>query len=270
MKFTISAILIVKNEEKMLDSALRTLEWCDEIIVIDNNSIDKTKKIAEKYTDKIFSTGEKSFAKLRMLAASKASCDYIFYLDADERVTPQLKEEICAVLDEKPKISLRIRRRNMFYGKYFRYGNWQNDFVLRIFYKKNLLSWYGEIHETPLIEGCVVDLKRQLIHFTHKNSKENNFKSASWTSIEASLLVKKTKKVNCFTILRKGIMEFNRRYFFARGYKDGMEGFIESLVQAINKFLIYIQIWEFQQNPSLSERYQQEDERIMKLWKDKK
>ena len=268
MKIKISAILIVKNEEKMIANALKTVGWCDEIIVIDNNSIDQTKNIAQKFTNKIFSSSEVSFSKLRQLASQKASGDYLFYLDADERVTRKLKEEIIGILENKKKINLKIRRKNMFYGRYFYFGNWQKDWVLRFFAKQNLLSWSGDIHETPNVTGETTMLVQELIHFTHRNTKENTLKSASWTLMEAQLLASQSAKVTRLMILRKGIMEFWRRFFYYRGYKDGMEGFIESLVQGMNKFLIYIQIWELQQKMSLEEKYLKEDQKILAQWED--
>lgn len=269
MKTTIGAVLIVKNEALMLENALKTLKWCDEIVIIDNNSSDQTLEIAKKYTKKIFSTKESSFAGLRNFALDKVKSDYIFYIDADERVTPGLKKEIVDTLESNASVNLKMKRRSMFYGKYFNFGNWQNDWVLRIFYKKNLIKWTGDIHETALFKNETIELKEKLIHLTHRNTKDNILKTASWTGMEADLLAKKNLRVTPLIILRKGVMEFLRRYFFYKGYRDGMEGFIESLMQAINKFLIYIQVWEFKQNPKLSEKYKKEDERIIKLWKEK-
>jgi glycosyltransferase involved in cell wall biosynthesis len=265
----ITAVIIAKNEEKMLPACLETLSWCDELLLIDCASTDKTVAIAEKYGARVIGFDHPSFAKIREKALESIATDYLFYVDADERVTPALAKEILVHLENNDCQVMQINRENICYGKKFNFGGLKNDQVLRVFHKNNLKAWRGEIHESPVFSGHICQLNHQLIHLTHRSTKENLAKSASWTIKEANLLAesKKTKKVTFLTILRKGFMEFYRQAFKNQGRKDGMPGLIEALVQGMNRMFVYIQVWELQQKPSLEDRYHSEEMKIKKLWK---
>lgn len=265
----ITAVIIAKNEEQMLSACLESLTWCDELLLIDCASTDQTLPLAEKYGARVIGFDHPSFAKIREKALESVNTDYLFYVDADERVTPALAKEILVHLENQDCQVMQINRENICYGRKFLYGNWQNDLVLRVFQRDSIKGWQGEIHESPIFSGHVCQLNHPLIHLTHRSTKENLIKSANWTIKEASLIVanKKTKKVTFLTILRKGIMEFYRRACKHKGRKDGMAGLIEALVQGINRMLVYIQVWELQEKPSLEERYHKEEMQIKKLWK---
>ena len=271
MQPTISAIIIAKNEEAMLTQCLSTLGWVDQVLVIDNGSIDQTTKVAENLGAKVIHFEHSSFARVRNEALKHVETDWIFYIDADERVTPTLAKEIMVNLETESGHVFSIKRKNICYGEEFQFGGWENDEVTRVFLVKALDKWQGKVHETPLYEGQPIILHTPLIHLTHRNTQENLIKSASWTKAEAQLLHKAGgKKVNFLTILRKGIMEFIRRAIFAKGYQDGLAGLIESLVQGINKMLVYIQVWELQQVPSLEEKYRRHEIVIQKQWENDK
>lgn len=271
MPKTISAIIIVKNEESMLEACLSGLTWCDEIIVLDSGSTDDSKLIAQKYKAKIVEFSHQSFAKLREKAAQEASKDFLFYVDADERVTPSLAREILDSLAKEPNSALRMKRKNICYGQKLNLGGWENDYVTRVFAKDDLKGWQGEIHESPIFSQPIKSLKNPLIHLTHRSTKDNLLKSAAWTEKEAQLLAEAgIKKVTFFTLMRKGVMEFIRRAVFKKAYKDGMAGLVEALVQAINRIFVYIQVWELQQKPSIKEKYQQQEDKIKKLWAEEK
>jgi glycosyltransferase involved in cell wall biosynthesis len=265
----ITAIIIAKNEEKMLAACLETLSWCDELLLIDCASTDQTVPIAEKHGARVIGFDHPSFAKIREKALESVTTDYLFYVDADERVTPALAKEILVHLENRDCLVMQINRENICYGKKFNFGSWQGDQVLRVFEKDSLKGWQGEIHESPVFSGHICQLNHQLVHLTHRSTKENLLKSANWTIKEATLLAKsdKTKKIGFFTILRKGIMEFYRQAFKYQGRKDGMPGLIEALMQAMNRVFVYIQVWELQQKPSLEDLYHSEEMKIKKLWK---
>lgn len=268
MKPKISALIIAKDEELMIENCLKSLNWCNEIIVIDSGSIDKTREIAESYGAKVISFKHDSFSRLREEALKRVTSDWLFYIDADERVTPTLAKEILVNIETNQADIFRVSRENIHFGKKFNWGGWQDDKVERIFKKDNLTGWNGDIHESPIYNGKLIDLKTKLLHFTHRNTITGLTKTISWTPIEAIELYKSNiPQITFFTIIRKGFMEFFRRAFIFKGYKDGIEGLIESLIQAINKILIYIQIWELQQNPSIEEKYGKKELEIINLWK---
>lgn len=267
MKSNLTALIIARNEEKMLQACLETLQFCQKIIVLDNGSTDKTVSIAENYDCQVISFAHESFAKLREKASSLVETDWLFYVDADERVTPALAKEILFHMEKADCQVMTMKRLNICYGQKFSFGNWQNDAVTRVFRKDNLLSWQGEIHESPIFKGENIVLQHEMIHLTHRNTRDNLHKSADWTIKEATALsLASVKKIGFRTILRKGLMEFYRRAFKYKGYKDGMAGMIEALVQAMNRMIVYIQVWELQQKPSIKIKYEKEEQEIKNLW----
>lgn len=271
-KPTIAAIIITKNEEAMIANCLETVQWCDASFVIDTGSDDKTVDIAKKNGAEVFSIPLTSFANVRNFGLSKASqYNWVLYIDADERVTPVLAKEISVQLETTSANALKLQRQNMLYGKFFHHGGWESDSQTRAFKVSEFKGWSGDIHESPILSSEPVLLHNPLLHFTHRNTVENLQKSASWTPMEAKLLFEaNTPKVTGFTLVRKGLMEVLRRYIFKAGYKDGMHGFVESLVQGINRILVYIQLWELQQKPSLPDSYLSQEKMLYELWKKEK
>jgi len=266
---SITAIIIARNEAEMIVNCINTLSWCDEILVVDSASSDETAKLAENTGVRVVSFYHRSMAKTRNEALKKIKTDWAIYIDADERVTPILAKEIMVQLETSSAVALSMPRQNIHYGKIMQHGGWDQDPVTRVFNKNKFQEWYGDIHESPKFNGEEIRLKSPLIHLTHRNTLDGLKKTISWTPIEADLLAKaKVKPVNIVTILRKGVMEFIRRGVFKQGYKDGVEGWIESIVQGINRMLVYIQLWERQRKPSLENSYQQIEQQISKMWQD--
>lgn len=267
---SISALIIAKNEETMIGNCIATLSWCKEVIVIDDGSTDTTRDIAENLGAHVISFKHSSFSRLREEALKRAKSDWVFYVDADERVTPTLAKEIQVMIETSDASAFRVQRENIYFGKRFQAGGWQDDWVERVFKKDALEGWFGEVHESPRYSGTCIDLKTKLIHFTHRDVVSGLFKTASWTPMEAEALFKAgVPKVTFWTLLRKGCMEFFRRALVQKGYRDGMEGLVEALIQGINRMLVYMQVWELQQKPSIPERYAAKESQIAELWKQK-
>jgi glycosyltransferase involved in cell wall biosynthesis len=264
---SITAIIIAKNEEEMIANCIEGLRWCDEIIVIDNGSIDTTAHVAEKLGARVIGFANNNFAKVRNEGLKRSKTDWVFYVDADERVTPALAREIMVHVETGAGEAFKLKRQNICYGFHLTNGGWENDFVTRIFRVSALKEWSGKIHESAIYTGKELTLKQPLIHLTHRSTKENLHKSADWTGIEAELLYNADiKPVTLFTLLRKGLMEFLRRAFLKNGRKDGMAGYIEALVQAMNRVMVYIQVWELQQKPSISDRYEKIEREVARQW----
>jgi glycosyltransferase involved in cell wall biosynthesis len=268
MKPTLTAIIIAKNEESMIANCLESLRWVDQLLVMDNGSSDKTAEIASSYGAQVIAIKTDSFAKLRTTAQKHVKTDWLFFIDADERVTPQLAQEILVHLETGEASALSIPRQNILYGQVMTKGGWGGEYVTRVFQKTKLEGWSGDIHESPIFEGSVAQLHMPLWHLTHRNTVDGLLKTASWTPIEARLFVEAgVAPVTVTTILRKGIMEFLRRGVFKKGGSEGMAGWIEAIIQGINRMIVYILIWEQQQLPSLEEKYQAKEEELVALWK---
>lgn len=178
---TITAVIIAKNEEQMIDVCIETLRWCDEILVIDNGSTDATAKKAEALGARVISFSSHSFARVREEALKHTETDWILYIDADERVTPILAKEIAVQIETGAAVAISMKRKNYFLGHPFSYGGWQHDVVTRAFKASALSGWKGEIHESPVWSGDEVVLQSFLLHFTHRSVVDNLKKSAEWT-----------------------------------------------------------------------------------------
>ncbi len=268
-KTAITAVIIAKNEAEMLRGCLSGLSWCDSVLLIDNGSTDETASIAENFGAKIIQSKHLSFDKLRTDALKYIQTPWVFYIDADERVTPQLAKSIAVHLETAtpPTNAFSLIRQNIFYGHKMKWGGWQDDRVTRIFRLQTLTKWKGKVHESPVFVGQTQHLPLALIHLTHRNTTDGLSKTMVWTKIEAELLFSAgVKPVTVGTIIRKMVMEFWRRSVVFKGWKDGQVGFIEAIVQGINKALIYIQIWELQQKPSLKETYTAIDADLSNKW----
>jgi glycosyltransferase involved in cell wall biosynthesis len=267
MKPSIAAIIIAKNEAEMIAGCLQTLLWCDEVIVINNNSSDETVAIAHKLGAKVY-TLSGTFAELRNSGLEHAKADWVLYVDADERLTPELATEIQNVVTSNGYVAYAVSRKNILYGQHQSHGGWSDDWVVRLFKRQAVSRWAGEVHEHAVVKGDTSRLANQLIHLTHRNFIDGLKKSVEWTPIEARLLLEaKAPKVTFLTLVRKPLMEFWRRAVLSGGYKDGLPGLIEALVQSVNRLMVYIQLWELQQKPSLSDRYQDHEKIIAAEWK---
>jgi len=270
-KAPITAVILTKNEANMLAGCINSLSWCNEILLIDNGSIDDTVTVAENLGARVINFSHPSFARKRNEALKHAKNDWLFYIDADERVTPTFAKEVMVQLETSNAKVLQVDRENICYGFEFKYGGWENDLVTRIFHKTALKEWIGQIHESPVFTGEVIKLHSPLIHLTHRSTEDNLRKSAEWTKLEAELLYKAGEKpVTLLTLFRKGLMEFFRRAISKKGYKDGMAGLVEAVVQGLNRMIVYIQVWELQQKPSLTDRYAKKEEELEKLWSQEK
>lgn len=264
---TIAAVVLTKNEAEMIANCLETLRWCSEILVIDHGSTDTTPEIARRAGAKVV-VAEGTFAQRRNEALKRCKADWLLYIDADERVTPELAQEIMRVVRDGTDTAYAVCRSNILYGRVFEHGGWQDDWVIRLFKREKLQRWAGEVHEHAEIEGKTGKLRSLLVHLTHRDVISSLYKSAEWTPIEARLLFEAgAPKVTAFTLLRKTVMELLRRVVVKGAYQDGMAGWVEAWTQAMNRLLVYMQLWQLQQRPPLTERYQRFEHSIAQLWK---
>lgn len=268
MQHSITAVVLTKNEEAMLPACLSTLQWCKNLLVVDGGSSDKTVAIAESVGAKVLQLSHSSFARRRTEALKQVTTDWVFYVDADERVSPTLAKEIAVSIETQKAAVFSLYRKNICYGKEFQYGGWSGEKVTRVFKTSAISGWEGDIHESPVFEGETSTLKTPLIHHTHRSTADGLRKSSDWTLREAKLLAKSgIPTVTFMTLIRKGFLEFFRRAVLRQGYRDGMPGLIEAIVQGINRIFVYIQVWELQQRPELQEQYTKRDADILTSWK---
>jgi len=246
----LSVIVIAKNEEQMIGDCLKSVrQLADEIILVDSGSTDKMVDIAREYGAKIINLPSEKleFAKWRNAGLKEAKGSWVFYLDADERVTPDLQEEIQFAIEKKEYIAYQIPRRNFYLGKEMHYGGAWPDYVKRLFLKEKLKKWVGELHEDPVFEGEMGRLKNPIVHITHRDLSSMVEKTCQWSKIEAELLYKAGHPpVTWWRILRIMLTEFWLRGVRLQGWRDGTVGWIEIIFQMFSRFVTYGRLWELQ------------------------
>jgi len=243
----LSVIIITKNNSNTIINCLNSVKKADEIILVDDFSTDKTVNLAKKYTDKIYQHRLTTFASQRFWASQKANGDWLLFLDADEKITPNGWQEIKARIKQKLHTAYRFQRLNHFYGKKIKHGGYWPDYQIRLFKRTALKGIKGATHEQYLFSGSLGTLCEPVMHFPDRSVKLGLYKSMIWTPKEAVALFKAGHPpITWWRLLKVMLSEFFFRYITKQGFRDGYIGFVESLTQAINKFFIYQQVWELQ------------------------
>jgi len=250
-KPNISVVINVRNEAEALAKCLRSVKnLADEIIVVDMKSTDGSQEVAQKAGAKVFSYRPMKFVEpARNFALSKATGKWILLLDPDEFLNKTLRKELLSITKRTDVDFVKIPRKNIIFGKWIRHSNCWPDYLIR-FFKKGAVTWKKEIHSQPVTKGngiTLLDSEKMAIH--HNNyTNVNQFvtRALRYSGIQADELFAQNYKIKTSDFLLKPIQEFNSRFFFAEGYKDGFHGLIFSLLQTFAIALVYIRLWEKQ------------------------
>jgi len=242
---TISTIIITKNEEKNIAACIESAKFSNQIIVIDNKSKDKTVEIAKKHGAEVISEIFSDFSKQREEGLKHNRSDWIIYLDADERITPELKNEIEGILKStNTEGAYKIKRRNFYFGT-FQWTFYDN--LERLFKKDVIKGWYGKIHESPVIEGSVGSLNNYIDHYSHSDLNSMLAKTIEWSDTEAQIRIDaKHPKMSWWRFPRVMMTSFLNYYIKQKGYKVGTAGIVESMFQSYSTFITYAKLWEMQ------------------------
>jgi len=247
----VSVVVSAFNEEKKLDECLKSVkEIASEIIVINNSSTDKTFDIAKKYTDKVFKRENLMMLNTnKNFGFSKATSEWILNLDADERVTDELSEEIKRLENPAPD-GLLIPRKNIIFGKWIEHTGWYPDYHLRLFRNGKGRFEEKHVHEKIKIEGLTDKLNNPIMHFNYENLTQFLDKMIkNYTVSEAENLIKSGYKFQGSDIFKMPISEFVTRFFLQKGYKDGMYGLSLSLLMAFYHLVVILRVWEMLKYP---------------------
>lgn len=241
----ISAVVIAKNAEGLIADCLDSLSFCDEIIVVDAGSDDRTREIAERMGASVFELKSQDFSELRNFGLQKAKGEWLLYVDTDERVSAALAADIKNKIVNSKYVAYRIRRKNFYLGK----NEWPHiEKIERLFKKTHLRGWKGVLHESPIVEGKVGELNGFLLHYTHRDLKAMLDKTIEWSKIEAELRFRaRHPKMTWWRFPRVMISAFFDSYIRQGGWKVGTAGLIESIYQSFSIFITYARLWELQQ-----------------------
>jgi len=248
----ISAVLITFNEEKNIRQAIESVAWADEILVVDSDSGDRTREIAESLGAKVIGQKWRGFSKQKQFAVEAAKHDWIFSLDADERVSGELKEEILRLKNSLPAADgYKIPRLSFYMKRPIRHGGWYPDWQLRFFnrtkggWKDVLIHESVEMNQTARIEK----LKGEILHYSVENAAHHHrMIGERYAPLAARRMFEDGKRASKLKIAFAGFAAFVQTYFLKLGFLDGFAGFCIARFAAHHAFLKYLLLWELQKS----------------------
>lgn len=233
----ISAVVLTKNEQENIRYCLNSLTFCNEIIIVDDFSNDKTIKIAKEFTTKIFNRRlSDDFAKQRNFGLEKTSYDWVLFVDADEIVSKNLKKEMIKKVKNSSFNGYFIKREDIFLRKKMRYGEIGKIKLLR-FAKKNSGFWVRPVHEVWKVKGQVGTLDNPLLHNSHQSIKEFLKKLNFYSTVNAKYLYLINTQASLKDIILFPSTKFFLNFILKKGFIDGMYGFIHAVLMSLHSFL---------------------------------
>jgi glycosyltransferase involved in cell wall biosynthesis len=250
---TVSAIVITYNEETNIKECLESLKWCDEIIIVDSKSSDRTIEIAGEFTDKIAISGNIPYGEKRNIGIDMATGEWILWIDADERITNELQNEIIAVIQPGAADyeAYLINRKSFFISKFIKHCGWYPDSTLRLFKRSSGTRFNSLlVHESAVYSGEKGRLKNDILHYTDRDFEHYIKKLNSYTSLSAEELKEKGKKAGFFDIIFRPAFTFFKMYFLRSGFLDGYIGLVLCTLSSIHVSVKYSKLYLLNKNNS--------------------
>jgi glycosyltransferase involved in cell wall biosynthesis len=243
----LSVTVIAKNEAADIAAALESVRWADEIVVVDSGSTDGTVDIARRFTERVVAREWPGYAAQKNAAAALASHDWILSLDADERVTPALAEEIRTVLGGAPAHrAYRIPRVTRHFGRWIRSTDWYPDYQVRL-YDRTAARWTGPyVHEAVNVDGSVGTLTRELQHYAYRDISDHLETIDRYTTLAARQMHESGRRASLLDLAAHPPLAFLRNYLARGGFRDGQAGLVISAMNAYYVFLKFAKLWELQ------------------------
>lgn len=247
MRDKISACLTVGNEENNIKRCLDSLHWVDEIVVVDSFSKDRTVEICRQYTDRVYQHAWRGYVGQKELIKNMASHPWIMFIDADEEVTPELRQEI---LDEFESGANRaydgyeFPRKVFFLGQWITHGEWWPDLKMRLYRKDKGLCTGREPHDHVLVTGPVKRLKGCLNHYTYDDLSDQIMTQNRFSTISSRSMRSESRRFSGSDLVFRPLFRFFKGYILKRGFMDGYRGFIIATLIAIGVFFKYAKLWE--------------------------
>jgi glycosyltransferase involved in cell wall biosynthesis len=243
----ISAVIITYNEEDRLPDALASLEgMADEIVVVDSYSTDRTTEIAGAARARVWQNCFEDYSRQKNFAMAKAGHEWVLNLDADERVSPELKRAIIALKESNAPAGIAafaVKRKTFYLGRWIRHSGWYPDRKVRLF-QRDAASWQGLIHEKLLITGKTAFLPGDILHFTYRNINDHVRRINNYSSLQAKEIITNKKKfLFCRAFFLPGIT-FTKHYIVKLGFLDGFAGIVIALLSAWSTALKYLKALE--------------------------
>ncbi len=247
MKQSLSVIVITGNEETSIGECLASVAgWTDEIIVVDSESTDRTVEIARTYTGNIFIRKWTGFADQKQFALDQARSDWVLSIDADERVSPALRDVVISTLSATSAAAgYRIPRRSYFLGKWIRSCFWYPDYQLRLFRRSAAHVTPVKVHEGFHVDGETGVLEGDIIHYSYRSLHDAVRKVDRYTTLAAEERLAR-RIIGIRHLLFHPAAAFLTDFFSRKGYRDGVYGFLVAAMNSFTNLLMYSKMWEMQ------------------------
>jgi glycosyltransferase involved in cell wall biosynthesis len=240
----LSVIIITRNEEENLGRCLASVSFADEIVVVDSHSTDRTADIAREHGCRLFVAEFSGFGAAKQMALDHATGDWILSIDADEAVPGQLREEIQGILkSESAHDGYELPRLTNFLGRWIRHCGWYPDYLLRLFKKKSGRFDQAVVHERVVLSGSIGRLQSDLLHYSYTNLESYFEKSNRYTTLGAQEAFRCGKRAGMTDLIIRPPLAFFKHYVHKRGFLDGPEGFVLSMLSAGAVLSKYVKLW---------------------------
>jgi len=244
----VTVTIITLNESHHIGAAIDSAAWADEILVVDSGSTDDTVAIATARGVRVMGRTWPGYVDQKNYAASVASHDWIFSLDADERITPSLADEIREIVGRDPaERAFRVPRVTFHLGRWVRTTDFYPDHQTRL-YDRRAARWQGKyVHESVVADGAVGQLKNELQHYSYRDLSDHLDRINRYSTLAAQQMYEAGRRSTAVDLLAHPPAAFLRNYVLRGGFADGLAGLTLSLVNAYSVFLKFAKLWELQQ-----------------------
>jgi len=252
----VSVVIITRDEEDIIEACLQSVQWAQDIVAVDAQSRDRTVELCRKFTSRVYQRPWPGYAAQKSFALQQARCEWVLSLDADERVSEELREEIMAIVGAPPQCDgYYVPRLSAYLGKWITHCGWYPGYQLRFFRKNKATITQARVHEGFTVQGTVGYLRGPLFHHSYRDLEENLEKLNRYSTLEAHDRVKQGK-VRWYHFLLHPLSEFWRKFIVLKGFAEGMHGFVLCAMSAFQKMALYMKIWQLQNWQRLTDLYE--------------
>lgn len=245
---TLAVVILTKNEEKHIEACIKSASFADDILVVDSGSTDRTEELAKNAGARFVSHpfGEDGFAGQRNFALTQIETDWIFYLDADERITTEGKVAIQDIVNGKQvRGAYRIKRLNIVMGKMMFYGGHKPDYSDRLF-SRDHVHWEGFVHEVAKTDLPLETMSGNLHHYTYNSWEQYFQKFTKYTTMAAESYYQSGKRISPIGAISHSCFAFVRMYLLKQGFRDGYLGLVMSIMAAFYDLVKYQKLLKIQ------------------------
>ncbi len=246
----VSVVIIAKNEENNIERCVRSAQWAEEILVVDTDSTDSTRAIAEKCGARVIQHEWLGFGPQKAMAAKLAKNDWILSVDADEEIQPELASEIQKCFQSlNPLVAYKIPRKSWYMGRWIRHGGWYPDYQVRLFHRQHSMWNSALIHEA-VESKSIAELQGELAHYVFKDISHQVATNNRYSTLLAEKDYKQGKRFSFLKMMIKPPIKFLECYFVKQGFRDGLAGFAIAVSAGYSVFLRWMKIWEMNRAPT--------------------